>query len=96
MRQGRDSECGCESSNFVHPDPDQGCDKVCSMEAAQLIQHNERTVDEDDPRGPLRFDHVGGSVEERCTGSGHLGARGRGVELYGYPGYLRLFGHSQE
>jgi hypothetical protein len=34
---------------LIHPDPNQGCDKVCSVEAAQLIQRNERTVDEDDP-----------------------------------------------
>jgi nucleoside phosphorylase len=36
-------------SNFVHPDRDQACDKVCSAETVQLIQRNKRAVDEDDP-----------------------------------------------
>jgi roadblock/LC7 domain-containing protein len=36
-------------SSFIHPNPEHACEKVCSAEIAQLIQRNERTVDEDDP-----------------------------------------------
>src|SRR5271155_5783334 len=36
-------------SSFTHPDPDHGCDKTCSIEVAQLVRRNERTVGEDDP-----------------------------------------------
>jgi nucleoside phosphorylase len=36
-------------SSFIHPNPELACEKVCSAEIAQLIQRNERTVDEDNP-----------------------------------------------
>src|ERR1700722_14627151 len=36
-------------SSFIHPDPDQTCEEVCSTETAQLIQRNERTADEENP-----------------------------------------------
>jgi len=36
-------------SSFIHPDPDQACDKVCTVETSQLIQRNERPADEDNP-----------------------------------------------
>ncbi len=35
-------------SDFIHPDPEDACEKVCSAETAQLVQRNERTA-KDDP-----------------------------------------------
>jgi hypothetical protein len=36
-------------SSFIHPDRDQGCEKVRHAETEQLIQRNERAADEGDP-----------------------------------------------